>query len=176
MQADPVEEGDQVVADNLELAELYEQDQADRSGGFDSVDWTAVSRRDSLRRDRVRELLDADEVRTSEDFRHAAMIFQHGSDTTEYRLAFELARKAVELDSTNAGAKWLVAAAWDRYQMEVGKPQWYGTQFVKDGPDSPWRLYDIDTTAVSDEERQRMGVPPLSESIARVDEMNAEDG
>jgi len=159
------------LADNAELEELYEQDQSDRSAGPD-IDWDAVTVRDSLRRVRVHEMLAANDVQTSEDFRHAAMIFQHGSDTTAARTAHELALTAVELDSTNTSAKWLVAAAWDRYLMRKGEPQWYGTQFRSDGPGTPWRLYDIDTTAVTDEERQELNVPTLAEARARVEEMN----
>jgi len=158
------------IADNPELKELYEADQADRSAGPD-IDWPAVSERDSLRRVRVRALLAEEAVQTSEDYRHAAMVFQHGNDTTAARMAFELAEQAVALDSTNASAKWLMAAAWDRYQMRQGIPQWYGTQFVRQA-DEPWRLYDIDTTKVTDAERQRLGVRTLAESRARVAEMN----
>jgi len=77
----------------------------------------------------------------------------------------------VELDSANSDAMWLKAAAWDRYQMRLGLPQWYGTQFVRD-PGEPWRLYDVDTTAVTDEERAAHGVPTLAEQRARVDRMN----
>jgi hypothetical protein len=166
---------EQVVADNRELLRLYEQDQEDRSGGGD-INWGVVDQRDSQRRERVLELLDANKVITSEDYRRAAMVFQHGADETAARLAHSLAQTAVELDSTNARAKWLMAASWDRYQMRLGKPQWYGTQYVKDGDDL-WRLYDIDTTAVSDEMRRQLGVPSLAESRARVQKYNrqAED-
>lgn len=162
------------LTDNPELKQLYEEDQADRSSGGDQIDWTVVSRRDSLRRVRVRELLAANAVHTSEDYRHAAMVFQHGNDTTAARMAFELAEQAVSLDSTNASAKWLMAAAWDRYQMRLGLPQWYGTQFVRQA-NEPWRLYDMDTTKVTDAERQRLGVRTLAESRARVLEMNNRD-
>ena len=161
-------------ADNPKLATLYEQDQADRAGGADGIDWVVVSRRDSLRRAQVDSLLDAGQVQTTKDYYHAAMVFQHGSDTTAARKAYELARQSVKLDSANTRASWLMAAAWDRYQMRLGKPQWYGTQFVRDNADSPWRLYDIDTTMVTDEDRQRLNVPPLSEARARVETMNAQ--
>lgn len=160
-----------IVADNPALLELYDQDQADRSAG-DAIDWTIVTQRDSLRRERVLALLDSAKVVTSEDYRHAAMVFQHGADTTAARIAHSLARTAVELDSANVAARWLTAAAWDRYQMRLGLPQWYGTQFVKDNPDDPWRLYDIDTTAVTDEERAQAGVPTLAEARARAVELN----
>ena len=69
-----------------------------------------------------------------------------------------------------------MAAAWDRYQMRLGKPQWYGTQFVRDDMDmdSPWRLYEVDTTAVTDADRRRLNVPPLADARARVETMNAQ--
>jgi hypothetical protein len=168
------EKVEQVVADNYELRNLYEQDQEDRSGGGE-INWGLVDERDRQRREHVLELLDSGEVITSEDYRHAAMVFQHGADTTAARLAHSLAQAAVRLDSTNAGAKWLVAAAWDRYQMRLGKPQWYGTQFVRDGQ-GLWQLYDIDTTAVSDEKRAQLGVPSLAESRARVQGYNRRAG
>lgn len=155
---------------NPELAELYEADQADRS--VRPIDWSVVSVRDSLRQTRVSEILAAGEANTSADFYHAAMVFQHGDDTTAARAAFDLARQAVELDSSNESAKWLSAAAWDRYLMRKGEPQWYGTQFVSDGPGEPWQLYDIDTTAVTDSARVSLGVRTLAESRARVREMN----
>lgn len=169
---DVTQKTDQVAADNPELQALYQQDQADRSA--DSIDWAVVGPRDSLRRERVLELLGSKQLRTSEDYRHAAMIFQHGSDTTAARLAHDLAKEAVVLDSTNGEAKWLLAASWDRYQMRLGKPQWYGTQYVRNGQNS-WRLYDIDTTAVSDQERQRLGAPTLAEVRARLEESNRQD-
>lgn len=167
-EAEVAQKASKVSIDNPELQELYEQDQADRS--VDRIDWAIVSRRDSIRRERVLHLMASNQLSTSEDHRHAAMVFQHGSDTTAARIAYDLSKRAVALDSTNADAKWLMAAAWDRYQMRLGLPQWYGTQFVKDDEGSPWRLYDIDTTAASDQERQRLGVPTLAESRARVEE------
>ena len=70
------------VTDNAELQEMYEQDQADRTPGPDGIDWSQVSPRDSARRARVLELLDSGQVRSSADFHNAAMVFQHGNDTT----------------------------------------------------------------------------------------------
>jgi hypothetical protein len=158
-------------SDNPELTELHDADQGDRS--THSIDWAIVSPRDSLRRVRVAEILDSGGATTSMDFYHAAMVFQHGDDTTAARLAHALAEKAAELDPDNGDAKWLTAAAWDRYLMRKGEPQWYGTQYV--GGPGAWRLYDIDTTVVTDSERVRLGVGTLEQSRARVLEMNAEN-
>ena len=100
---------------NRELYQLYQEDQGDRQGGFESKDWSSISERDTQRRARVKEMLDSGLVKVADDCFHAAMIFQHGDDTTAYLLAYELALKAAELDSTKGSAKWQAAAAKDRY-------------------------------------------------------------
>ncbi len=163
--------------DNAELKQLFERDQAVRENGFvDLNDIEAVSRmirEDSLRRVQVEAIIEAGELHTAEDYYRAAMIFQHGDDTTAYRRAHALARQAVALDSTHPHAKWLTAAAWDRYLMEQGKPQWDGSQYTRQSGEA-WKLYEVDTTRVTDAERRRLGVPTLQEARAQADSMNAQ--
>lgn len=155
---------------NRELYGLYQEDQGDRLTDFENIDWSTVHKRDAEHRARVREMLDSGQVVTADDYYHAAMIFQHGDDTTAYLLARELALKAVELDSTNNIARWLAAAAKDRYLWHVGKPQWYGTQtHMLDGK---WTIEPIDTTVVTDEERREWRVPDLAEARRRAEQMN----
>ncbi|MEM1126644.1 MAG: hypothetical protein AAGI71_08335 [Bacteroidota bacterium] len=158
-------------ADHAELAELHRQDQAGRMAR--PIDWDALVVEDRERRRRVQELLDADSVVTAADYFHAAMIFQHGADSTAYRKAHELAQRSVELDSTNGVARWLTAASWDRYLISIGEPQWYGTQSLT--LDGTTYLRRIDTTRVSDPERQRLGVETLSEIRTRLTEANGAD-
>lgn len=155
--------------DNVELARIYDADQADREVEPEEMDWDAVSARDEQRMTRVTEILAAGEARTSTDYLHAAMIFQHGSTPAHIQRAHELAIEAVRLDDTNETAKWLAAAAKDRYLMQTGKPQLYGTQFqmVK----GTWVLYEVDPT-VTDEERAKWKVPPLADAQRRAVEMN----
>jgi tetratricopeptide (TPR) repeat protein len=153
--------------DNEELKALYKADQGDRKG---EIDWSKVSERDSLRRVRVYELLDANQVKTSNDYANAAMIFQHGLDTVASGMAVKLMRRAVELDSTRN--KWLLAAAIDRDLMRRGKPQVYGTQYRRMSEDEPWVLYEVDTTAVTDEERLAYNVPTLAQTRERLKLMN----
>ena len=144
--------------DDPRLAELYAADQADRRPG-DDPDWSAIGRRDADRRAEVDQLLDAGAVRTAADHYHAAMVFQHGSDSTAYRKAWDLAREAERLGS--ARARWLAAAAEDRYRLSVGERQRYGTQFLIE--DGTWYLSPFDSTAVTDEERLRVGSRTLDE-------------
>jgi len=157
---------------NAELLELYEQDQADRSAAnYDEIDWSEVGPRDRERRKRVREIVVAGDVHVADDYFHAAMVFQHGEQPEDFKQAHEWAVRAVELDPDHDSAKWLAAATEDRYLMNTGKPQKYGTQFRRD-KDGPWYLYEVDPS-VTDEQRKEWNVPPLSEALARVDEMNA---
>lgn len=166
----------EATANNAELARLFEQDQAARKNmSVDSLEAAAIQkliREDSLRRVRVGELLGSGSAQTADDYYHAAMVFQHGADTAAYRRAHELAEKAVALDSTHRSAKWLTAASWDRYLMQQGKPQWYGTQFTWQAGEE-WALYEVDTTKVTDDERRRLGVPSLEASRHRADSLNA---
>jgi hypothetical protein len=148
---------------------MYEKDQADRSSP-DEIDWAVVSARDRQHRERVLELLEAGAVTTANDHYHAAMIFQHGSEPEDALRAHKLAKKAMELDPDHEIAPWLSAAAWDRYKMYLGEPQWYGTQFRR--TDGVWHLYEVDETAVTDGERTALGVPPLAEARKRAEAMN----
>lgn len=162
-------EKDFVEADNTELIEIYQNDQADRQAG-ENIDWTVVSKKDSLREVRVYQLLDSNKVKTSNDYRNAAMIFQHGGDSTAYGMAVKLMRKSVELDST--ADKWLLAAVIDRYLLSKDKPQIYGTQYHKYGKDEPWLIAKMDTTKISDAERIEYGVETLIEQKEKVKRLN----
>jgi hypothetical protein len=159
-------------ADNSELATLYAADQSDRRNAKTIADFDSMSVRDSVRRVRVRALLGELREPTANDLYHAAMVFQHGDDTTSYRRAYELSKRAAEVDTGHQKARWLSAASWDRYLMRQQKPQWYGTQFVRSNHDGPWILYPVDTTKVTDAERVRMGVGTLAEQRAKAAELN----
>lgn len=164
-------EADYLSSINTEVYHLYQADQADRGGDRENTDWSQVLQRDAERRARVHEMLAADELVAADDFFHAAMVLQHGADTTDFRLAHELSLKAAELDSTHASARWLAAAAWDRYLWHSERPQWYGTQ--RQLIEGQWTMEPIDSTAATDAERLAAGVPTLAASRARVAQMNA---
>jgi hypothetical protein len=152
---------------NVELYEMFQADQKDRQG---PIDWKAVNKRDTDRRHRALEMIEAGDLAAPDDFIHAAFIFQHGGDSTSYRTAHDLAMKAVALDSTSIRARWIAAAAKDRYLQSVGRPQIYGTQAKL--VDGLWTLEPIDTTAVTDAERARWGVPPLARQRAWAEGLN----
>jgi hypothetical protein len=160
---------------NGELAKITQEDQADRAvDDPEKVDWEKVSKRDAERRARVYEIVKAGGLKAADDYFNAALVLQHGDRPDDYDMANKLAAKAAELDPTNMTAHWLAAAAKDRYLWSVGKPQIYGTQFKK--VDGKWTIDPIDEKAVTDEERQKQGVPTLADTHKRLDQMNAKSG
>ena len=155
---------------NVELLELYEQDQGDRhTDPGEGIDWSVVGPRDEARQTRVAEIMAAGGANAADDYYHAAMVYQHGSEPEDVEQAHKWAVQAVELDPDHGDAKWLAAAAEDRYLMYLGKPQKYGTQFRM--VDGRWTLWEVDPS-ITDEERARWNVPPLREAQQRAKAMN----
>lgn len=171
-QASSRSEGDPHPSSSPELERLHDEDQAARSGSIEGVDFEALEREDSARRNRVRELAAKGDLRTAKDYYHAAMVFQHGLDSLAYGQAHRWALRSEELDSADVSARWLVAAAWDRYQMSRGQPQWFGTQTTRTGGVGPVILYSLDTAQVTDAERVRRRVGTLAALRARLDTIN----
>lgn len=156
-----------------ELYDLYQQDQGDRQIQDPGPDhWQWMNERDLERRERVLELVAAGEPKAAVDFFHAAMVLQHGGHPEDYKMAHELARRAAELDPEHRNAKWLSAAAWDRYLWRTDKPQIYGTQFRSE--DGKWTIEPFDREAITDEERKALNVPVVAETLKRLEAMNAE--
>ena len=156
------------VKDNAELQKMYDEDQSSRS--VSNIDWSILSKQDSLREIRVYELIKEGKITTGKDYYNSAMIFQHGRDTLASAMAVKQMRKAIELDSTIN--KWLLAAAIDRDLMRRDKPQIYGTQYVKMNGDAKWSRYKIDTTLISDQERKYYHVETLAEQKIKEHNMN----
>ena len=158
-----------VAADNAKLKRMFEEDQEDREAEKGDL---RTNDRDRARQREALEMLRSGAVRTAADYFHAAVIFQHGETADDAAFAFSLATTGSRIDPAHAGARWLAAAAWDRVLMRRGKPQWYGTQFVRDR-DGKWVLYAIDEKAVTDAERQRHGVRTLAAQAEALRKMNS---
>ena len=168
----PRAEGDLPRPSNPELKRLFDADQAARSGPIEGVDFEALARENRVQRTRVNALAADSLLWTAKDFYHAAIIFQHGPDSLAYEQAHRWARRSEALDSSNAAARWLVAAAWDRYQMSRGAPQWFGTHTTRQGGVGRVLLYSLDTTQVTDLERVHRGVGTLAALRTRLDTIN----
>ena len=156
-------------ADSAELTRLYDEDQSDRDAAVGSIDWTRVGSRDAARRERVDALLRTGALHSARDYLHAAMIFQHGTQFADVRLAQALAILAMTIDPGNEQARWLTAACLDRMLVYKVQAQWYGTQYASD--DAGIYLHPVADSAVNDEERRALHVPTLAEAQRNVEQM-----
>lgn len=149
-------------ADNPELQQIYDADQKDREaspGKTLQLDWAAIGPRDSARRKRVRELIDQGSLNTGKDYERAAMVFQHGDGADDILMAHVLAVTAV--GKGDLAARWLAAAALDRFLHRVGQPQVFGTQFLfkAENGQATWTMEPYNRTLIGPNLRDANCVP-----------------
>lgn len=128
------------------------------------IDWALVNVNDEARRELVRSELAANRIKHSDDYFNAALIMQHGHNQADYKLAYELSLKAVQIDPEHHQAKWLAAAAEDRWLIEQGKPQIWGTQWQS--IDGKLTLLNHDLSLKTDEQRWQAGIKSVEEILA----------
>jgi len=153
------------------LAALYTDDRREHADvpPAGTPEYRALRSRDRARRADAAAALDA--IRAAgeaapDDLFHAAWLFNHGDEPADALIAHELAREAAARG--HARARWLAAAAYDRWCMYEGRPQKYGTQFVPDG--TRYRLWDVDPST-TDDERASWDVPSLADQERRAEVM-----
>jgi hypothetical protein len=140
--------------DNPELKTLCDEDQADRKAEKGkAIDFNLVGPRDARRLWRVKAIYFNGKVDTASDYFRAALILQHGNGAEDFLLAHEFAIVAVRKGYAG-NAVSLVAATEDRFLLEIGRKQRFGTQLaepiVVDGN-------------ITDHLRADFGVPSLAE-------------
>jgi len=152
------------ASNNAELSRLYDEDQADRKPAEGKpIDWSVVAPRDRLRESRAKELYKSGALRTGKDYHRAAMVLQHAHQPDDFLLAHEFCVAA--LAKGERDARWLAAATEDRFLMNIGRPQRFGTQY-RSSDGGPVRLYEVGP-GVTDSLRSELGVPALAEARQR---------
>lgn len=146
------------------LENVAAQERADRETANDGIIDRARERRVEVSR-----LLFEGAARTSDDFVHAAFVFQYGETEADLVRAHTLAVRAIRFRVEHPLAKWLAAATEDRIKMFRGEPQKFGTQFRAEN--GKWVLYRVDPRT-TDAERRQWGVRPLAEAFEHVAMLN----
>ena len=113
-------------------------------------------RRGKERRAGVLALYSQGALRSAQDNYHAALVMLYGEDVAHYELAKTFAQRAGAIGEPRAWS--VIAAAWDRSLIGRGRPQRFGTQFIRE--DGRWSLGRVDAR-VTDAQRALYGVPPL---------------
>lgn len=139
------------VAANEEMRKIVEADQAEQKSPTGQTQTAGADRRL-----RTLTLLEQGELRSGEDFRNAALVFQQGSTPEDFLVAHTFALAA--LTKGDATASWLAAATLDRYLQLAGTAQIYGTQFeegtLSQQPFAP--------AVITDSLRGILKVPPVA--------------
>ncbi|MBU1378400.1 MAG: hypothetical protein KKE02_06050 [Alphaproteobacteria bacterium] len=154
------------AADNGEMQRIFQEDQADRKAPVGTIDWKVIRPRDEQRRLATRKLLADGALRTADDFHAAAFVFQHGHEDDDYLLAHTLAMIAVAKGRKES--LWIASATLDRYLVQVGKPQVYGTQFSGSKVTGGWTQEPYNRDLISDSIRVELGVPSLAEQARQM--------
>jgi hypothetical protein len=161
----------QTPKDNPELKRLCDEDQSDRTPPEGKpIDWAIVGPRDKARLKRVKELYTQNLLQTADDYDHAATVLQHGNVPEDFLLAHELWVIAISKGKNDPDIRAMAAASEDRFLMNIGRPQRFGTQLRSEGG-GPIQLYHVDP-GVTDELRRLMMGHSLAEIKAKVAEMN----
>jgi hypothetical protein len=150
-----VEDSTRKASRSAELKKIFDDDQAERS---ETKIKPGAQFRDRKRRERVGAIFGEGCFTSSEDFYHAAYVFQHGGDLTidmsshtvkssvpdQLFIAFVWAKRAYELGYEPA--KRLTAEAVDRYLNESGRKQLFGTQFNKGEKETCWCQMPVESS------------------------------
>lgn len=118
---------------------------------------------------RVREAAARSQIHSAEDYFWSAAIVVTSDEVSDLELAHELGEEANKLGDARGLA--VAAEAIDILDIKHGRPQQYGTQLRFEPVLGLWKLHNVDPRT-TDAERVRMGVPPLAEIEAMVEERN----
>ncbi len=150
---------------------LCDEDQSDRTPPEGkAINWASVGPRDMARLKRVKELYLQNRLHTANDYDRAALVLQHGEEPEDFLLAHEFWVVAIIKGKNDKNTRMLAAASEDRFLMNIGRPQRFGTQFRSEG-NGPIKLYPV-SPGVTDELRRLMEVQPLAEIKAKETELN----
>lgn len=160
-QAPPLE--NTVKPGDSEIHRLRVADQNDRRGimGKSKAEWDQMAKRDAERLKRAKEIYRSGGLVSAADYFDAALILQHSTVSDDYLLAHVLCTVSIAKDST-ADARWLSAAALDRYLQSVQQKQVFGTQRHGDDKNG-YTGEPYDANLLTDAVRTALEVPTLEQ-------------
>ncbi len=154
------------------LEELYAESQREKGADVEAARLRELAARRARRLEEVQHHLERAAELTVQEQLWSAVLLLDSDDPADLERASELALAAAERGDDRGFP--LAAEAIDRGLMVQGYPQRYGTQYVYTPVTGTWSLWVWDP-ATSDAERTAMGLPTLSEALARVELLNRRD-
>jgi len=131
-------------ARSQELQKIVAADQADRPN---NILKPGAQLRDRERRKKIGSIFGEGCFKEAKDFTAAALVFQHGDEPEHFMQAFLWAKRAVELGDDSQ--KSLMAWGIDRYLINLGRKQLFGSQFLKQNALDPKACWCLNQTEAS---------------------------
>lgn len=119
----------------------------------------------------VVKLISSKQLKTSNDYFHAAEILAIVPDPPTMTLAEKLAQKADRMQPNHPHARNLAAVTRDRYLWLMNQPQVYGTQ-IKQDKDKKWTYEPFNPKGVTDQQRADANIPSLATLYKRLKLLN----
>lgn len=146
-----------------ELKAMRDEDQAARAASMTSGDWSSVETIDKRNTTRMKEIIAEIGWPTipkvgDEGSTQAWLLVQHADLEPAFQEAcLDLMKKyeSEDIDIVN------IAYLEDRLLSAAGKPQIYGTQFVRKGKEGMYEPYPISELDKVDERRASLGLEPM---------------
>ncbi len=162
------------LARSQELAAIVQADQIERKDWeHKSIDQMMdVVKRDVERRKRVGEIFGEGCFSKAEDYAAAALVYQHGDTPEHFYQTFIWSKRGVELGDANQ--ERMIALGIDRYLVNIGKKQLFGSQATIPDMKSNqcWCLQQVETN-FPDKRRKEVAGKTLSEAYDWVKQLNA---
>lgn len=161
-------------ARSKELAQIVKDDQHDRENFSSKTpeEMQEMVKHDVVRRKRVGEIFGEGCFSKAKDFAAAALVYQHGDVPEHFFQTFIWAKRAVELGDPTQ--KRMMALGIDRYLVNIGKKQLFGSQATKDGltAEACWCLQQVEESFPDHLRKSHTG-KSLKEAMEWVQELNA---
>ena len=149
---------------------LYRNARRDMAADRSSASLMTKTRERMERRyDKIMDLFDQGQLKSQQDLLYSAALLVTSDQPNHLDRAFLLSNEAAAIGEKRALP--VSAEAEDKLLLLQGLPQRYGTQYAYEPSRGRWRLYSVNP-ATTDAERAAVGIPPLADLQARVDELD----
>lgn len=155
-----------------ELQSIVKADQKDRENSQSKTpdEMSTVAVRDEARRKRVGEIFGEGCVSKAEDYAAAALVFQHGDTPDHFFQTYLWSKRGVDLGDSSQ--KRMMALGIDRYLVNIGHKQLFGSQATKPGPEACWCVQQVESS-YPDKLRKQYAGKSYVEALGWLKELNA---
>lgn len=161
-----------LAARSKELSEIVKADQDERQNWQNKApeEMMKVADRDVSRRKRIGEIFGEGCFSKAEDYAAAALVYQHGDVPDHFYQTFIWSKRGIELGDKSQ--ERMMALGIDRYLVNVGQKQLFGSQATKPSESKCWCLQKIEKS-FPDKRRSEIAGKSLVQAFDWLKELNA---